>query len=587
MNALTPAVGLGGAGIAIMQSLGPRQTKLIRRNGLVEPAEPARVFNALELPIKDLDALEGLLRGVLCHPQRFIIRGALVGGAGPLRGINRRSRPGPGGEAPTIRDVARPWIAVDLDDVPIPPEVKTSDLAACGTLATALLPAEFHGVQCAVQASGSHGIKPGARLRLWYWLNRSITTAEAKVWLKGSRCDPSIYSPEHQVYVAPPVREDGGPDHLPCRLIRLPGRDAVPVPPIKIPVRATVDTAVQPTFTPDDSELAAIKSIIRVLPNNASRSAFLAFGHAVADTFSSDLECGKSVWLEWVSRRDGGPTVLGADEATWDSIASGPHENKLDMILSMARQANIDPRAHGYFGQGYERAEDEFEATEATELAAPAGGMASVVDLLDDPALMPAAALPELMVRRHNLPATADDLGHVLSRSARLYERAGGGAVAISLDQDGMPAVQRLSIEAVQHEAHRLSVPVAPDAKGVLRNVTLPEQVAKIWLAVPSCRQLRVFAGVSAAPLLDDAGGIRTPAGWDGATELWCRSQPALRVSSEPTQTRPRSRSSYSATLSRASASQMPLRSPIRRVLNAWISGIRRHRMNRLPLLGS
>jgi hypothetical protein len=37
----------------------------------------------------------------------------------------------------------------------------------------------FHGARCIAQATASHGIKPGCRVRLWYWLDRPTTGGEA------------------------------------------------------------------------------------------------------------------------------------------------------------------------------------------------------------------------------------------------------------------------------------------------------------------------------------------------------------------------------------------------------------------------
>ena len=45
------------------------------------------------------------------------------------------------------------------------------------------------------QLSSSAGIKPGLRVHLWYWLDRPVSDAEAKRWLKGAPVDLSIYQP--------------------------------------------------------------------------------------------------------------------------------------------------------------------------------------------------------------------------------------------------------------------------------------------------------------------------------------------------------------------------------------------------------
>jgi hypothetical protein len=52
---------------------------------------------------------------------------------------------------------------LDLDDVPLAEGTDRKDLGACYRAAVALLPSEFRGVRTWVQATGGHGLKPGAR----------------------------------------------------------------------------------------------------------------------------------------------------------------------------------------------------------------------------------------------------------------------------------------------------------------------------------------------------------------------------------------------------------------------------------------
>lgn len=103
-----------------------------------------------------------------------------------------------------------------------------------------------------VQATASHGIKPGCRLRLWYWLDRPTTGAELTRWLHGSPADPSIFRTVQPIYTAAPIFASGALDHLPERMVMLPGADMVevaspdelkppaPRPPAKMPRRGDV-----------------------------------------------------------------------------------------------------------------------------------------------------------------------------------------------------------------------------------------------------------------------------------------------------------------------------------------------------------
>ena len=87
-----------------------------------------------------------------------------------------------------------------------------------------LLPPTFTGAACIVQATASHGIKPGARLRLWFWCDRSLSGAECKRWLGKVPVDHSVFGAAQPIYTAAPVFADGAAEHLPCRLLALPGR---------------------------------------------------------------------------------------------------------------------------------------------------------------------------------------------------------------------------------------------------------------------------------------------------------------------------------------------------------------------------
>jgi hypothetical protein len=87
------------------------------------------------------------------------------------------------GEPPTIRETPRAWLAIDLDGVKRPACLLAGNLAACAAEAIGQLPDAFRGTFCIAQASASHGIKLGIRLRLWYWLSRPAAGQELKRWL--------------------------------------------------------------------------------------------------------------------------------------------------------------------------------------------------------------------------------------------------------------------------------------------------------------------------------------------------------------------------------------------------------------------
>lgn len=126
-------------------------------------------------------------------------------------------------------EAARAWLALDLDGLPLPAETDPHDLAGCGALARAALPAAFHRAACIVGATAGHGFKPGARLRLWFLLHRAISGAECKRWLRDAPVDRSVFGAVQPIYTAAPLFV-GMADPLPCRLVTLEGAERV-VPP--------------------------------------------------------------------------------------------------------------------------------------------------------------------------------------------------------------------------------------------------------------------------------------------------------------------------------------------------------------------
>lgn len=68
-------------------------------------------------------------------------------------------------------------------------------------------------------------------MRLWFWLDRLTTGAELTQWLRGTPVDPSVFRTVQPIYTAAPVFAARAGDHLPQRMVLLPGAAAVQVPP--------------------------------------------------------------------------------------------------------------------------------------------------------------------------------------------------------------------------------------------------------------------------------------------------------------------------------------------------------------------
>lgn len=183
-------------------------------------------FAAERAAVGDARDLYNLLRRLNTDRSRCVIRGALRAGVDPSH-LRRRCR---GVDAP-FQAAARRWVALDLDGVPLPSTADPLSPDDVLEAVLAVLPPEFEGVSFAWQLTASHGIKPGARARLWYWLDRPVADRDAKRWLGGvSYLDPALFNPVQIHFTAAPVIEGG--DFLPLRIGYRDGEPWVRVPAI-------------------------------------------------------------------------------------------------------------------------------------------------------------------------------------------------------------------------------------------------------------------------------------------------------------------------------------------------------------------
>ena len=65
--------------------------------------------------------------------------------------------------------------------------------------------------------TSSAGLKPGVRLRLWYWLDRAVDDQPCKRWLEASPVDRSLFSPVQAHYIARPNFADLADEPVPQR----------------------------------------------------------------------------------------------------------------------------------------------------------------------------------------------------------------------------------------------------------------------------------------------------------------------------------------------------------------------------------
>jgi hypothetical protein len=209
---------------------GKRLAKTVHADGVVTDYDAAYTYDLVPVPVANLGAVAALLADLMPRQDCAAVRGVPVD---PTRSMNVRRLAYADrntGDPATLEPTSHRWLALDMDHVDRPDAVPAHDLMACARLAVSHLPAAFEGAEAVIQATASHGIKPGCRLRLWYWLDRPTTDAEATRWLRRYPVDLSVFRTVQPIYTAAPHFLDCT-DHLPARLAMRPGQPTVAVPP--------------------------------------------------------------------------------------------------------------------------------------------------------------------------------------------------------------------------------------------------------------------------------------------------------------------------------------------------------------------
>ncbi|MGC9271754.1 hypothetical protein [Acidiphilium sp.] len=261
--------------LTVLRSRGRRLAKLVQADGSIVGYDEARTFTAIEHDVENLDDLHRALVWLSTRPDRCIVRAALTNPdrTDPIRRLLYRDPKT--GDRPTLYECQRFWIATDWDTLDKPDDIDLTDLAACGRVALARLPAAFHTAACIVSATASHGIKPGIRIRLWHWLDRAITRAEITQWLGTvAGLDDCVFRPAQIIYTAAPVFESGT-DPLPTRTTILSGEPRVAVPPAAALASPSPRPAA-PLPKPDDARASTYASV--ALRNAAARIATAGTG---------------------------------------------------------------------------------------------------------------------------------------------------------------------------------------------------------------------------------------------------------------------------------------------------------------------
>jgi hypothetical protein len=202
--------------------------RITLRPGAVKPEiqeyDRAKHFSIREVPAGNIYEFALLLREIEKRPDVFIVRGKPASGVDrnhTLRRLHPRTNPDGTVTPRTFDPAPRRWIPFDLDALPAPDWLDPlDDPDQTVEFAVGHLPAEFHGVTVRWAFTSGQGVKPGIRLRLFFWADRPLEDWELRVWL-GERVpqegvpprrwprrypiDLSIFSPAQPIYVAWPV----------------------------------------------------------------------------------------------------------------------------------------------------------------------------------------------------------------------------------------------------------------------------------------------------------------------------------------------------------------------------------------------
>jgi P4 family phage/plasmid primase-like protien len=305
--------------ITILESAGPRLAKKITPSG-IEPYDDAAYFTPSVVEISDIIDLQCQLSAIAENRRVCVVRGTPIGAAAaaavvfedgkdPVRNGRYLRR------AEMFRDEPSSWLMLDVDGGDDQGMVDTALIR----WVSEHLPAEFHNTTFVYQLSSSHGVKPGLRAHLWFWLETPMTSMDMREWGKawnhthGKVIDTAVFSPVQIHYTAAPEVDDPfGMFDLPRKRIDIVfgNKPAVALQAVIARVEPAIPgsdddvdwSALERRPRMEDIDAEQAQKYLDLIPNTGEHEAdydrWLEVGMALHHQFGED---GLDIWRAWSS----------------------------------------------------------------------------------------------------------------------------------------------------------------------------------------------------------------------------------------------------------------------------------------------
>jgi hypothetical protein len=125
-------------------------------------------------------------------------------------------------------------------------------------------------------------------MRLWVWLDRPVSDAEARRWLRNAPVDLSIYSAIQPIYVARPIFNPRRLDPVPHRfgVLLQPGSDTIAVPDLRASPPTPAPRRRPPTTAAPDRAIRYLQGVINNVLNAPDGQRHAALKSAAPVAFS-------------------------------------------------------------------------------------------------------------------------------------------------------------------------------------------------------------------------------------------------------------------------------------------------------------